>query len=94
MLLHCRGGDAHDELKGLEPPPVGELLVRLLFLYRHAQQHPVHDKLDADDLLGEVPPDLIGRLCQYLFYADQAYDCGTEDNLKALLEEDGELCSL
>ena len=73
----------------METLPLPDLLVRLLFLYRHLQENPVFDKLGEEDVQGEVTTSQIETLCRYLYFADQAYDCGTEDNLKALLEEQG-----
>ena len=86
-----RGGDAHEELRGLKSLPLSELLVRLIFLYRHLQENPVSDLLDASEIVGEVTTDQVETLCHYLYLADQAYDCGTEDNLKTVLEEEGTL---
>ena len=88
--LVCRGVDGHEELTGLEPIPVHELAMRLMLLYKHRQEHPAVDSITEEDVLGPVSPETVELLCRYLYYADQAYDCGTEDSLKQLLSEDGE----
>ena len=87
----CSGAEAMPELQGFEPLPVHELAVRLCFMYQHRQEHPVVDSLAQEDILGLVDPESVDLLCKYLYFADQAYDCGTEANLKRLLGDYGGL---
>jgi len=54
------------------------------------QDNPVTDRIPQEDITDRVTPEVVETLCQYLYFADQAYDCGTENNLKKLLEEHGE----
>ena len=89
MCLFCRGVDSHEELQDLDPLPFPELVVRLVMLYKHVQEHPVTDHIPEEELIGKVDPDLVETLCKYLYFADQAYDCGTEENLKKVLDEHG-----
>lgn len=73
----------------MEMRPLPELLVRLVLLYRHVQEHPVADELPAGDIEGPVSAGDVNELCKYLYFADQAYDCGSEGNLKDALDEQG-----
>jgi len=50
----------------------------------------VTDRIPQEDITDGVTPEVVETLCQYLNLADQAYDCGTKNNLKKLLEEHGE----
>lgn len=70
--------------------PLSDLIVRLILLYKHVQENPVADSLSSDDVQDTVTPDAVETLCKYLYFADQAYDCGTESNLKGALSEHGE----
>lgn len=85
----CRGKASHEELQGLDPLPVHELIIRLTLLYKHVQEHPATDNLSERDIEGPVSPETVEILCQYLYFADQAYDCGTEANLRDVLAEKG-----
>jgi len=51
----------------------------------------VTDRIPQEDITESVTPEVVESLCQYLYFADQSYDCGTENNLKRLLEDHGEL---
>lgn len=83
--------DSHEELHDLEPLPFPELVTRLVLLYKHLQEHPATDEISKEDILGEVTTDIVETLCKYLYFADQAYDCGTEENLKEVLDKHGML---
>ncbi len=48
------------------------------------------DSIPEEDITDRVTPETVETLCQYLYFADQSYDCGTEHNLKKLLEEHGQ----
>ena len=51
------------------------------------------DCIAQEDITDAVTPEVVETLCLYLYFADQSYDCGTENNLKELLEEHGQLLS-
>ena len=87
--LPGRGVDSHEELHDLEPLPFPELVIRLVLLYKHLQENPVTDELPKEEITGKVTPDDVETLCKYLYFADQSYDCGTEENLKEVLDEHG-----
>lgn len=93
LLLSHRGVDSHEELQDLEPLPFPDLVTRLVVLYKHVQENPISDELSKEDITGEVTPDDVETLCKYLYFADQSYDCGTEGNLKTILEEHGMLAA-
>lgn len=51
------------------------------------------DELPKEEITGKVTPEDVETLCKYLYFADQSYDCGTEGNLKKVLDEHGKLLS-
>ena len=81
--------DSHEELHDLDPLPFPELVMRLVLLYKHLQENPATDEIPKEEIIGTVTPDNVEVLCKYLYFADQAYDCGTEGNLKEVLDEHG-----
>lgn len=83
------GIDSHEELQDLDPLPFPELVIRLVLLYKHLQEHPVTDELPKEEITGQVTSEDVETLCKYLYFADQSYDCGTEGNLKEVLDEHG-----
>lgn len=87
--MSCRGVDSHEELQDVDPLPFTELVIRPVMLYKHIQEHPVTDSISEEDIVGIVNPEMVEPLCNYLFFADQAHDCGTEENLKTVLDEHG-----
>ena len=65
--------DDFPELQGLDPLPIPELAVRICYLYDYTQRHPIVDSIPANEKRGEVTPDLLQTLPQYLFLADQVW---------------------
>ncbi|DBA89266.1 hypothetical protein WJX77_010917 [Trebouxia sp. C0004] len=70
-------------LSKLEPLPTHELAIRLFYLYDHFRREPVVDEFPGGK---QADPDLVDKLAYYLWFAEYAYEAGTEPNLKKVLQ--------
>ncbi|KAL3160591.1 hypothetical protein ABBQ32_010523 [Trebouxia sp. C0010 RCD-2024] len=69
-------------LRRLDPLPTHELAIRLFYLYDHFRREPVVDSFPDGT---QADSALVDKLAYYLWFAEYAYEAGTEPNLKKVL---------
>lgn len=81
-----KGKEHLPALSKIDPLPTHELAVRLFYLYDHFRRNPVVDNFPSGK---QVATDLVDKLAYYLWFAEYAYEAGTEPNLKEVLTTRG-----